>query len=289
MGNGSPIVVPLGDWSTDGASILESVLKRPAFRGISEDDLRAVAAKPGVILLLDGWNELDSAARRRAAVQVARLQMELPEVGLLISTRKQALDVPVWHAHQPPAPQRNARPSPARCVAMRASALSIRPGARVACAKLSMSIPLYLAALLSLPVEDRFRLQRKKCCTASLLFTKRTLCASKHCASDMRPPTAIFGTPRGNSHVAGNTTITEAAARKSISETDDVLLAQGQITDKPQPNAVLEALVSYHVLTRGRDPAGYSFQHQQFQEWYASHFVERLMLASIGDAYRAKL
>jgi hypothetical protein len=31
------------------------------------------------------------------------------------------------------------------------------------------------------------------------------------------------------------------------------------------------------------DPAGYSFQHQQFQEWYASHFVERLMLTSIGD------
>ena len=32
-GSASPIVVPLGDWSTDGASLLESVLKRPAFRG----------------------------------------------------------------------------------------------------------------------------------------------------------------------------------------------------------------------------------------------------------------
>ena len=30
---------------------------------------------------------------------------------------------------------------------------------------------------------------------------------------------------------------------------------------------------------RAGDPAGYSFQHQQFQEWYASHFVERLILA----------
>ncbi len=38
------------------------------------------------------------------------------------------------------------------------------------------------------------------------------------------------------------------------------------------------------------DPAGYSFQHQQFQEWYASHFVERMMLASISDfASRDKL
>ena len=31
------------------------------------------------------------------------------------------------------------------------------------------------------------------------------------------------------------------------------------------------------------DPAGYSFQHQQFQEWYASQFVERLMVKSVGD------
>jgi len=98
-GNASPIVVPLGDWSADGLSLLESVLKRPAFHGISEGDLRTVAAKPGVILLLDGWNELDSTARRRAAAQVARLQLELPELGLLISTRKQAIDVPVNGTH----------------------------------------------------------------------------------------------------------------------------------------------------------------------------------------------
>src|SRR5258705_3937282 len=79
----------------EGASLLESVLRRQAFRGISEDDLRAVAAKPGVILLLDSWNELDTTARSRAAVQVAHLQAELPELTLLISTRKQVLDVPV--------------------------------------------------------------------------------------------------------------------------------------------------------------------------------------------------
>ena len=83
---------------------------------------------------------------------------------------------------------------------------------------------------------------------------------------------------------AANTTIAETVSRKSISETDEALVADGQITEKPQPNTVLEALVSHHVLMRIGDPAGYSFQHQQFQEWYASHFVERLMMASIGDA-----
>jgi hypothetical protein len=83
---------------------------------------------------------------------------------------------------------------------------------------------------------------------------------------------------------AATTTLAEAVARKSVSETDDALVAEGQITDKPQPNAVLEALISHHLLMRAGDPGGYSFQHQQFQEWYASHIVERLMLAGLSDA-----
>jgi hypothetical protein len=93
-GKGTPLVVPLGDWATEGATVLDSILKRPAFRGISEDDFRKAAVEPGVVLLLDGWNELDTQARTRARVQVAALKAELPELGLIVSTRKQALDVP---------------------------------------------------------------------------------------------------------------------------------------------------------------------------------------------------
>lgn len=103
-GNGTPLVVPLGDWATGGATILDSILNRPAFRRISEDQFRQVAAQPGVVLLLDGWNELDAEARNRARVQVSTLKAELPKLGLVISTRRQVLDVPfsgtrvdIWH------------------------------------------------------------------------------------------------------------------------------------------------------------------------------------------------
>lgn len=45
-GNGMPFVVPLGDWATEGATVLESILKRSAFRGTSENDFReAVVAR----------------------------------------------------------------------------------------------------------------------------------------------------------------------------------------------------------------------------------------------------
>lgn len=65
---GSPIIVSLGDWATLQDSLLGSVLKRIAFSGISEADFHLAASVPGVVLLLDGWNELDGAARGSAHV-----------------------------------------------------------------------------------------------------------------------------------------------------------------------------------------------------------------------------
>jgi hypothetical protein len=94
IGNGTPLVVPLGDWATEDEALLASNLRRPAFADVSEAHFRAVAANLGVVLLLDGWNELDAVSREHARVEVTRLKAELPELGLVISTHKQALDIP---------------------------------------------------------------------------------------------------------------------------------------------------------------------------------------------------
>lgn len=291
-GNASPIIVPLGDWSTDRTSLLESVLKRPAFRGISEDDLRAVAAERGVILLLDGWNELDSAARQRAAVQVARLQLELPELSLLISTRKQALDVPVDGTRINLLPLNEVQQIDI------ASALRGEIGARIvdqawrtAGVRDLVTIPLYLTTLLTLPEGTPFPTTKEEVLRRFVAVHEEDNQRAETLSHVMHGLHQRFLEDLATTAThAANTTIAETVARKSISETDDALVGEGQITDKPQPNAVLEALVSYHVLMRADDPASYSFQHQQFQEWYASHFVERLMLSSVVDsAPREKL
>lgn len=284
-GNASPIVVPLGDWSTDGVSLFESVLKRPAFRGISEDDLRAVAEMPGVILLLDGWNELDTTTRKRLAVQVVRLQAELPELSLLISTRKQALDVPVDGTRINLLPLSETQQLDiAKTLRGNAGVRMVDQAWRTAGVRELVTIPLYLTALLAFPEDAPFP-------TTKEAVLRRFVAV--HEAHTQRAE-ALAAVTHGLHHrfledlavtatLAANTTIAETVARRSVTETDDALVAERQITEKPQPNTVLEALVSYHVLIRRGGPAGYSFQHQQFQEWYASHFVERLMLRSIGD------
>ena len=282
-GNASPIIMPLGDWSTDDATLLESVLKRHAFQGISEDDLRAVAAKPGVILLLDGWNELDVAARKRAAVQVTRLQAELPELSLLISTRKQTLDVPVDGTRINLLPLSQTQQFDiAKALRGDAGVRMLDQAWRTTGVRELVTIPLYLTALLALPEGAPFPTTKEE-------VLRRFVAVHEE---DTQRAEALAEVTHGlhqrfledlaaiATHAA-NTTIPEAVARKSISETEGALVAGGQITEKPQPNTVLEALVSHHMLLRIGDPAGYSFQHQQFQEWYASHFVEHLMMASI--------
>ena len=284
-GDGSPIVVHLGDWSTDGATLLESVLRRHTFRGISEDDLRAVATKPGVILLLDGWNELDAGARKRLAVQVARLQAELPEISLLISTRKQVLDVPVNGTRINLLPLNETQQLDiAKALRGDAGVRMVDQAWRTAGVRELVMIPLYLTALLALPEGAPFPTTKEEVLRRFVAVHEENVQRAEALAEVTHGLHQRFLEDlAATSTRAANTTITETVARKSVSETDDVLVTDGQITIKPQPNLVLEALVSHHVLMRVGDPAGYSFQHQQFQEWYASHVVERLMLASIGD------
>lgn len=284
-GNGIPIVIPLGDWSTNSFSFLEFVLKRAAFRGISEDELRSVAARSGVMLLLDGWNELDSAARKRAAAHVSRLQAELPELSLLISTRKQALDVPIQGTQIKLLPLNETQQlGIGRALRGDAGERMVDRALRTAGMRDLVANPLYLTAVLALPEEAPFPTTKEEVLRRFVAAHEENTRAAEALAEVTHGLHQRFLEGLATTATRGmNTTIAETVARKSVSKTDDALVAEGQITEKPQPSSVLEVLVSHHVLVRVGDPAGYSFQHQQFLEWYASHFVERLILG-IGDA-----
>lgn len=158
-GDASPIIVPLGDWSTDSATLLESIVKRHAFQGISEDDLRAVAAQSGVILLLDGWNELDVAARKRATAQIPRLLGELPKLTLLISTRQQTLDVPVDGTRINLLPlSQTQQLDIAKVLCGDAGVRMVDQAWRTAGVRELVTIPLYLTTLLALPEGAPFDL-----------------------------------------------------------------------------------------------------------------------------------
>ncbi|WP_105403390.1 NACHT domain-containing NTPase [Neorhizobium sp. T7_12] len=285
-GNGIPFIVLLGEWATDHDALLNSVLKRPAFAGVSEAEFRMVAAQPGIVLLLDGWNELDIAARERARVQISNLKAELPELGFVISTRKQALDIPFSGTRVDLLPLGDEQQlAIARAMRGEAGENLVDQAWRTAGIHELVTIPLYLTTLLSLPEDTPFPTTKEE-------VLRRFVAAQEQEAGhapalrnatggfhqDYLDRLAVFAT------TTANTSVTDSNARRTVSETTQMLVDDGQLTYvTTQPNALLDTLVNHHVLMRSGDTPGYAFQHQQFQEWYASYEVERLFVRAVSD------
>jgi len=59
------VFIPLSEWATGSDSFFQSLLRRAAFRDASESQFELLAQHAKLVLILDGWNELDEASRRR--------------------------------------------------------------------------------------------------------------------------------------------------------------------------------------------------------------------------------
>ena len=276
---GLPIIVPLGNWSANQDTLLGAILRRPAFRTFSDEDFRSAAARPGVFLLLDGWNELDSASRLRVAAETEDLQLELPGLGFVVATREERGVAPIDGRVVRLRPL-NERQQLDIAGAVRGDAGEgmvhrawHTPGVREL-----ITVPLYLTALLALPEDVQFPQTKEELLRQFVAVHEKDYQRSEALAeaTDDLHARYLQGLAETATRAA-NTTIGDSAARKSVVDAAAALEVEGQISGKPKPNVVLDVLVNHHVLVREREPAGYSFQHQQFQEWYASKAVEDLM------------
>ena len=286
------IVVQLGEWSSGDQTLLDSVLARPAFREVSETDLRTAAAQGGVVLLLDGWNELGAGARGQAKVEVADLRAEVPELGILVTTRRQAVDVPINGTRGSLRRlDENQQREIARALCGKAGEAIVERAWTTSGLRDLVGIPLYLNALLALPEGVSFPRTKEEALRAFVeanekdylrAIALRDVTDGCHGKYLERLAVSALG--------SGMATIEERDARKAVSRASATLVEEGQIASAPAPGRVLDTLVSHHVLVRVDDPPSYTFQHQQFEEWYASLFVERLMMGAVGnDGERATL
>lgn len=284
--SGTPLVVSLSDWSTGGRTLIEAILRRPAFSGFTETDLRTVAEQPGVVFMFDGWNELGSRARRRARTEIQSLRAELPAATFVVTTRPEISDVPfdgqlltVLELSE------QQQVDIARDIKGDHGVRLVDEAWRTPGVRELITTPLYLTALLSLPDGQPFPSTKEE-------VLRRFIEANEQQAQHSEPLKAVTHGLQSvflsdlavTATCAANTSIMDTNARRSISRTDEFLVANGQLTIKPQPSDVLDALVSHHLLVRTGEPVRYRFQHQQFQEWYASSYVERAMLEGAVDA-----
>jgi hypothetical protein len=283
--SGTPLVILLSDWSTGGLTLIEAILRRPAFNGFSEANLRGVAEQPGIVFMFDSWNELGTDARRRARAEIQNLRAELPAATFIATTRPEISNMPfdgqlltVLELSE------QQQMDIAREIKGEKGVRLIDEAWRTPGVRELVTTPLYLTALLSLPDGQPFPRTKEEVLRR---FVETHEGQVQHIEALKAVTHGLQGAFLNGLAVtatrAANTSIPETNARRSISQTDDLLVADGQLTIRPQPSAVLDALVSHYLLVRTGEPVRYRFQHQQFQEWYASHEVETAMLASTGN------
>ena len=91
-------------------------------------------------------------------------------------------------------------------------------------------------------------------------------------------------------NTASSTAMSESEARRVVSRELNELRQQGQINGLIEPSVALDVLANHHALMRSGSGSGtISFQHQQFQEWFASYDVEDLMRRSAGGESDAQV
>lgn len=285
MGGRIPVLVPLGEWSTQDMDIFESLCHRAAFSRFEELDFCSLACEGLLVLLLDGWNELDPDSEKRAAAKLKQLRRDYELLEIIVSTRRQALDVPVSGPTLKIEPlSKDKQIEIARGVSgIDGETLLERawgtPGIREL-----VSVPLYLNALLATSSEEALVAETKD--EILRLFVHRHENRPENAQvlrdklygthADMLEALAVECVSRA---VAA---ISEPSARTVVSGAGNRLREEGQLTQLPQPAVVLDLLVSNHILVRAGSQGGVSFQHHQFQEWYASFHAESLILSGTG-------
>jgi hypothetical protein len=286
-----PALVPLGEWSDRLEDFFSFLTRRNAYRTFRPQHFMQLAYHGRLVLLLDGWNELDPASRVRAARDLKVLRREYPLLGIVIGTRRHQLPIsgPTVEIE---ALSENQQIELARALRGREGEALIDQAWRTPGVRELISIPLYLTSLLRSAPGARIPQTKEE--VLRLFVTQHEQSPEK--AEILRKELygfhddMLIGLALEANRTA-NTVLSDTNARRVISEVETGLAAGGQLSTPPQPGAVIDVLVNGHILVRSSSGGGVAFQHQQFQEWYASLEVGRLMLqAANGDAdARARL
>ena len=272
--------IPLSEWSAQTHTLLSSIVQRAAFAGEREEHLKLLAHAGRLVLVMDGWNELDSASRRRLRAEIQGMQRDYPSLGIIMSTRVRALDVPIaGPVVEIESLSETQQLLIARAYRGDAGERILDQAWRTRGLRDLVTIPLYLTKLLSDAPGSSLPTTKEEVLRMFVADIDRN-------ANKAEPlPAVAFGFHKEmlsaiatEATQADGVAVSDHMARRVISQVTDQLVSEGQISTAPQPDAVLTALVSHHLLVR--TATGVAFQHQQFQEWFASHEVEKLMLAA---------
>lgn len=293
LGNAScvAVFVPLSEWSTSSDTFFQALLGRKAFRQAEIRQFELLAEHGRLVLILDGWNELDAVSKQRVRYDITSLRRDFPDVRLVVSSRHNDFDIPI----DGPVVEVDVLTEEQQLDIAKAQRGSdgeslIDHAWRTPGLRELVAIPLYLTALLKHVSGGALPTTKEEVLQSFVLELERdpdkraTLREElEGCHRSFLEAIAVEATCQQS------VALSEAQARAVVNTTQGRLMADLQIAQHLKPMKVIDALVDAHMLVRaGAESVSLSFQHQQFQEWFASFWVEKLMLAAVSGDIDAK-
>ncbi len=275
-----PLYLPLAEWSIGSGTFFEAARSRAAFATAEKGSFELLASSGNLLLILDGWNELSAPQRERAVIQILALRRDYPDVGVVISTRRQVAHPPLTAPEVEIEPLDDSQKREIATARRAAEGIGLLKRASKSGLSDLISTPIYFDAFLSQNANDSIPRSKGEVLDGFV---------SRYENNPLRREVlhAVFSQTHHTFLVAiagkltrtSSTAIAEREARLVVSRVQQKLMAEGQIGVGPSPAALLEVLAGRHLLSR-RDDGAIAFQHQVFLEWYSSFEVEELMKAS---------
>ena len=274
-----PVFISLSNW-LKSMSFFEYITQQDAFseQQLDTDGIRTLARYGHLVLVIDGWNELLGDDLKVARTNIKNFQIDYPNVGILIATRFTSLP-PTLNMRLNIVLNRLDNQKRRDIIYNVLGGDTDTFVAEIRSKDLLIEItqiPFYLDILIKVYQND-----------GSLPETKEEVL---HKFVHARDDKEVFTEELHNCHhhymialsvemlKAGATTLEETHARRVISQESKCLKGTGRIETLSEPSEILLLLTTHHLLIYRKDGNQWQFQHQQFQEWYASRYVEDVII-----------
>lgn len=288
-----PIVRSLPALAVHQIPIVSQLCRKGSFGDLSEADFAALARSGQIILLFDGWNELNPEQRLWAWSELDTLRRDYPALMLVVATREgtaspfaqpTTLEIRAFDRdRQLDAAARLLGPA-GHDLAIRARALSaLRPLLRT---------PLFLSAILEQGASGYLPSDRETVIAGLVSGAGGTPARREQLRLALDGQHKPFLQAIADRLMtAGTTFLPEADLLPVVGEVAADLRARHLLAQPVAAQAVLDLLISHHLMVGIGAPGERTigFQHQLIQEWFASHRVEIAIANQQGGLVDAAL
>lgn len=275
------IFIPLREWNPARGDWFDWITQNNSFRAFKAQHLMKLAYEGRLTLILDGWNELNPDDSIRANRDLQKLKREYPQLSIVIGTRQNArpIDGVVVHIDGLNEEQQyeialHLRGNEGQNLIDQAQRT---PGIRDL-----VSIPLYLTAFLTSTPNGNLPETKESILNGFVEQhesdpDKAEILRSQ--LSGLHRHLLIALAIKANQNASAYLSIDDA--RSALAQAIEQLAKNKQTLAPLDLTKALDILVASHLLVRSSSSdETFTFQHQQFQEWYASFEVERLIIAA---------